>query len=327
MRKMVLDNVVYWLKLYHLDGLRLDAVHAITDRGPKHILEEIAETVDRLSARLDRKIAVIAETDQNQARLLNPRGEGGYGIHAQWMDDFHHSIHTALTGEKKGYYIDYGDIRDLKKVYCNYLYTGSYSRFWKKNRGSDASANPGRQFIVSIQTHDQVGNRAAGERLSMLIDFPYLKVAAGMLFMAPYIPLLFMGEEYGEENPFLFTDYSEPQLKKSVYAGRRREFKDFGWDQIPNPEDDRTFYRSRLTPPERWKERQVKLFHFYRELISLRKRLPALRFPEKKSLEIKVYPESKVIEIKRRSPEGDKRWFNLWLISFPGPSLPRKRLY
>ena len=159
----------------------------------------------------------------------------------------------------------------------------------------------------------------------MLIDFLPEGSCRGL---APY-PLL-LCEEYGEENPFLFfTDYSEPQLKKSVYAGRRREFKDFGWDQIPNPEDDRTFYRSRLTPPERWKERQVKLFHFYRELISLRKRLPALRFPEKKSLEIKVYPESKVVEIKRRSPEGEiSGWFNLGLISFPlGRRYPRKRLY
>lgn len=318
MRQMVLSSVTYWLELYHLDGLRLDAVHAITDHSPKHILQEIAETVDRLSERLNRKLAVIAESDENQAGLITPPDRGGYGLHAQWMDDFHHCIHTVLTGERNGYYMDYGDINHLKKVYRNYLYTGAYSRFWKKNRGSDASGNPGRQFVVSIQTHDQVGNRAAGERLSRLVDFPYLKVAAGMLFLAPYIPMLFMGEEYGEERPFLFfTDYGNPELKQAVYKGRREEFKDFGWGEVPDPEDDRTFYRSKLTPPCQWSNRQKKLFNFYRELIALKKTCPALRIPDKDSLNIKVYPEQKVVEISRRtSSQNLTGRFNLSSVPF-----------
>ncbi|HHX87616.1 MAG TPA: malto-oligosyltrehalose trehalohydrolase [Firmicutes bacterium] len=325
MRQMVLSNVTYWLELYHLDGLRLDAVHAITDHSPRHILQEIAGTVDRLSERLNRKLAVIAESDENQVKLINPPHKGGYGLHAQWMDDFHHCIHTVLTGEGNGYYIDYGDINHLKKVYRNYLYTGAYSRFWKKHRGSDASSNPGRQFVVSIQTHDQVGNRAAGERLSRLVDFPYLKAAAGMLLLAPYVPMLFMGEEYGEQRPFLFfTDFGSPELKQAVYKGRREEFKDFGWDEIPNPEEDSTFYRSRLTSPARWSDRQKKLLAFYRELIALRKNRPALKFPDKKGLHLEVYAQPKVVKISRRSGEETlSGWINFgpspFTLSRPAP--------
>lgn len=299
-RKMVLDNIRYWLEDYHIDGLRLDAVHAIKDNSPIHILQEIALTVKNLSLKQNRRKFVIAESDANDSRLINPLDRGGYGMDAQWMDDFHHCIHTVLTGEHQGYYIDYGWPEYLEKVFKNYLYTGQYSRYWGKKRGTDGSRNPGRQFVVAIQNHDQVGNRGWGERLAALVDFPYLKAAAGLLFFAPYVPLIFMGEEYGEKNPFLFfTDYQDPQLKRNISLGRKEEFKKFGWQEIPDPQDPATFYRSRLTPRRLWREENRRLFRYYRDLIALRLSHPVLKEPDKRNLEIKVDGASRLVVIAR----------------------------
>jgi maltooligosyltrehalose trehalohydrolase len=299
-RKMVLDNIRYWLEDYHIDGLRLDAVHAIKDSSPIHILQEIALTVRNLSLKQNRRKFVIAESDANDSRLINPLDRGGYGMDAQWMDDFHHCIHTVLTGEHQGYYIDYGWPEYLEKVFKNYLYTGQYSRYWGKKRGTDGSRNPGRQFVVAIQNHDQVGNRGWGERLAALVDFPYLKAAAGLLFFAPYVPLIFMGEEYGEKNPFLFfTDYQDPELKRNISLGRKEEFKKFGWQEIPDPQDPATFYRSRLTPRRLWREENRRLFRYYRDLIALRLSHPVLKEPDKRNLEIKVDGASRLVVIAR----------------------------
>lgn len=286
-REMVLCNVRFWLDTYHLDGLRLDAVHAIRDDSTPHILQEIAAEVQSLGRKLRRKVYVIAESDENNVRLITPLKEGGYGMDAQWMDDFHHVLHTALTGENEGYYVDYGRFSGFRKVYKNYLYTGEYSRYWGKKRGTNGLSRPGRQFVVAIQNHDQVGNRAKGERLSALVDYPYLKAAAGLLFFSPYIPLLFMGEEYGEKQPFLFfTDYQDPRLKKAVSQGRREEFRHFGWAEIPDPQDPAAFFSSKLTPLEDWQEKNRQLFNFYQDLISLRLTHPVIRVPEKNNLEI-----------------------------------------
>ena len=300
-RRMVLESVRHWIERYHFDGLRLDAVHAIKDRSRPHILEEIAATARQLEKELGRRIVIIAETDANDAQLIRTPEEGGYGLDGQWMDDFHHCVHSLLTGEEEGYYGDYGHFKDLEKVYINYLYTGEYSRFWKKRRGSDAAELPGERFVVSIQTHDQVGNRARGERLSHLVDLPYLKAAAGLLLTAPYIPMLFMGEEYAEENPFLFfTDYHDEELKKAVVKGRREEFASFGWSEVPNPEDGATFFSSRLTPRERWQRHQKQIFTYYRELIALRRSHPALALPDKGGTAVRAEPESRLVRITRR---------------------------
>jgi len=298
-RRMVLDNVTYWLNLYHIDGLRLDAVHAIKDESPSHILKEIGARVHQSARHF-----VIAETDANDTRIINPPAAGGYGIDAQWMDDFHHVIHTVLTGENQGYYQDYGRVEYLEKVLRNYLYTGQYSRYWGKNRGTDAAANPGRQFVVAIQNHDQVGNRARGERLGGLTDWAHLKAAAGLLFFAPYIPLIFMGEEYDEESPFLFfTDYQDPALQKAVVQGRKEEFKQFTWNKVPNPQDPQTFYRSKLTPPEQWSEHNRQMFNFYRDLIGLRRRHPVLQKPDKFTLKAAVQAPQKLVTAERRQGE------------------------
>ncbi len=299
-RRMVLQSVQHWIEHYHFDGLRLDAVHAIKDQSRPHILEEIATTARELEKKLGRRIVIIAESDANDVQLIRSAGEGGYGLDAQWMDDFHHTVHTVLTGEDKGYYQDYGRIEDLEKIYRNYLYTGEYSQFWKKKRGSDAATAPGSSFVAAIQTHDQVGNRARGDRLAQLVDFPYLKAAAGLLFMAPYIPMLFMGEEYGEKNPFLFfTDYQDPELKKAVTKGRRKEFASFEWENLPDPEDEATFYASRLTPREKWQPLQEQLFSYYRDLIALRREHPALK-PEKKGTTVSVEAKTGLVEITRK---------------------------
>ncbi len=300
-RRLVLQNVRYWLEKYRFDGLRLDAVHAIFDQSPRHILQEIAETGREIAAREDRRIVLIAETDENNTKIIDPPEKGGAGFHAQWMDDFHHCIHAALTGERQGYYTDYGPLEDLEKIYGNFLYTGQFSRFWQKNRGTDASRNPGHQFVVSLQNHDQVGNRAWGERLSALVDFPLLKAAAGLLFMAPYLPLLFMGEEYAEKQPFLFfADYLDPKLRQSVSEGRKEEFRSFGWEGFPDPVDEETFFRSKLTDPAAWEEKNRQMLAFYKEIIKLRKTHPALRRPDKESSKIKVHAGRRLVEIERR---------------------------
>lgn len=299
-REMVLNNVGYWLKLYRFDGLRLDAVHTIVDSSPIHILQEISLLVKNLSIKHGRKMFVTAESDGNNVRLINPLDEGGYGIDAQWMDDFHHCIHTALTGEQEGYYIDYGPIEDFSKVYKNYLYTGEYSKCWDKPRGTDGSQNPGKQFVVCIQNHDQVGNRAKGDRLSTLVEFPYLKAAAGLLLFSAYVPLLFMGEEYGEQRPFLFfTDYQDPGLQKAVSEGRREEFKNFTWEDVPDPQAEETFYSSKLTPKRDWSDKNYMLFCFYKDLIRMRKNHPVLKTLDKFNLDVSVDSENQVVKIAR----------------------------
>ncbi|MFW5986061.1 MAG: malto-oligosyltrehalose trehalohydrolase [Halanaerobiales bacterium] len=299
-RKMILDNVCYWLELFHLDGLRLDAVQAISDESPEHILKCITAAARKTSAAEKRKIYIIAETDQNDVKLINPPKKGGYGLDAQWMDDFHHCVHTVLTDEDEGYYIDYGRPEDFQKVYKNYLYTGEYSKYWGRNRGTSAADNPGKQFVVAIQNHDQIGNRARGERLSTLVDFPYLKAAAGLMFIAAYIPLIFMGEEYGEQNPFLFfTDYGEPELQKAVTEGRKEEFENFTWKDVPDPQDENTFYKSKLTPPDSRDRENHQLFNFYRDLINLRRDHPVLKNPDKKNLAVEVNKKNMLLKIKR----------------------------
>ncbi len=299
-RQMVLDNIHYWLEDFHLDGLRLDAVQTIKDESKPHILKEITDTSDEIAQKLNRHIHIIAETDENDVKLINPPEKGGYGIDAQWMDDFHHCVHTVLTGESEGYYIDYGRLNDFEKVYKNYLYTGEYSKYLDNNRGTDAVENPGKQFVVAIQNHDQVGNRAGGERLTKLVESPYLKVAAGLMLFSAYIPMLFMGEEYGEENPFLFfTDYQDPELQNLVTEGRKKEFSSFTWQDVPDPQAEESFYKSKLTTRENWQDKNHKLFNFYRDLIKLRTTHPVLKKLNKKKLSVNVNKENKLIKIAR----------------------------
>ena len=221
MRAFVLDNVRYWIRDFHVDGLRLDAVHAIYDCSPRHILREIKEAADEEARRLGRRVHVIAESDLNDVRLLDPPQSGGYGLDAQWSDDFHHAVHALLTGERWSYYADFGRPEQLvKALNRTFVYDGVYSAFRGRRHGGPVGSHPSDRFVISIQNHDQIGNRPAGERLSTLVEPNQQRLAAGLLLLAPHIPLIFMGEEYGETRPFpYFCSFEDPEI---VEKTRRR---------------------------------------------------------------------------------------------------------
>src|SRR4029077_1030537 len=241
-RAFFIQNAIYWLKEFHIDALRLDAVHGIFDFSAHHFLAELKESVEALAQRSRRKLFVIAESDLNDARLLHALDRGGYGLDVQWSDDFHHALHTLLTHEFTGYYSDFGSIDDLCEVLRDgWLYSGQYSRFRRRRHGNSAAGIQQSRFVVFSQNHDQVGNRAQGERLIQLVDFESIKLAAGVTLLSPFVPLLFMGEEYGETHPFLYsTSHFSPELNEAVRKGRREEFAAFGWgDDLPDPDDER----------------------------------------------------------------------------------------
>ncbi len=270
-RRYVVENALYWIREYHLDGLRLDAVQTIHDDSPKHILAEIQERVQVLAGQLGRTVCVIAETDENSPRYIKPQAEGGYGVNGFWSDDFHHAVHAFFTGDRSGYYMDFGDPAQIARALREgYVFQGQLFRFWNAPRGSSAQDVPLPANIICIQNHDQVGNRALGERLTALVPRGARKVAAALLLLAPHTPLLFMGQEYDETAPFqFFADFQDPGLKKAVSEGRRSEFKDFDFSEVPDPEDVATFERSKLTwcddPPNR------EMLEWYQRLLQLRK--------------------------------------------------------
>ena len=275
-RRFFIDNALYWLEEYHFDALRLDAVHGIFDFSALHFLAELKSAVDILAARLGRKIHVIAESDLNDSRLILPGERGGYGLDAQWSDDFHHSVHALLTKERKGYYGDFGTLSHLAETLRDgWYYRGQYSRHRKRRHGNSPHGISSSHFFVCNQNHDQVGNRAAGERLSALVDFEALKLAAGATLLSPFVPLLFMGEEYGETTPFqYFISHLDAGLVEAVRHGRREEFSAFGWEgAVPDPQDEATFQRSQLRHSRKQEEPHATILRFYRELIELRKQL------------------------------------------------------
>jgi maltooligosyltrehalose trehalohydrolase len=279
-RDYVVENARLWLEDFHLDGLRLDAVHALFDFGPVHVLREIEETAEDVARRGGRRIHVVAESDLNDVRLLLPPERGGCGLAAQWSDDFHHTVHAYLTREQQGYYQDFGKAEDLARVLQDtFLYAGSHSPFRGRRHGAPVGDLSGDRFVVSIQNHDQVGNRALGERLDALLRPPARRLAASLLLLSPHLPLLFMGEEYGEDRPFLFfCSFIDPQLVKNVREGRRREFAAFAWKgEVPDPQAEDTFARSRLSWS--WPEGtfRAQLRALYADLLAARRTWPALR--------------------------------------------------
>jgi maltooligosyltrehalose trehalohydrolase len=279
-RRYLVDNAVYWVTEYHLDGLRLDAADRIVDLSPVHLAEEIGEAVHAQGGALGRRIQVIAEIDSNDPRWVRSREVGGYGLDAHWADDFHHALHVALTGERTGYYADFATPGAVAKVLAErYVNDGRYSPHRRRRHGRPAVEVPADRFVVCIQNHDQIGNRARGERLSTLVSPEALRLAAAILLLSPYLPLLFMGEEHGETNPFLyFTSHSDPALIEAVREGRRREFAAFGWGaDVPDPQSPATFEASR----PRWERADAppgsRLRALYRDLLRLRRSEAVLR--------------------------------------------------
>jgi maltooligosyltrehalose trehalohydrolase len=307
-RRFFLENALHWVTAYHIDALRLDSVDRIVDQSAQPFLAELAETVHREAARQGRRVYLMAESDLNDSRFLRRREAGGLGLDVHWNDDFHHALHRLLTGEEDGYYQDYGRVEHLARAFREgFVYAGEYSPYRQRRRGSPALDLPGERFLVFAQNHDQVGNRLYGERLSSLVPWAGLKLAAGVVLLSPFLPLLFMGEEYGETAPFqYFVSHLDPALVEAVRRGRREEFSGFVWQgEPPDPQSEETFRRSRLNRQLRQERRHHALFELYRELIRLRREHPALARLSKEDLEV-VSSESPRVLMVRRWHRGDE---------------------
>ena len=278
-RRFICDNALMWLRDYHIDGLRIDAVHAIVDLSAVHLLEQLAVEVAELAATLGRRLVLIAESDLNDPRLVRPRALGGYGLDAQWNDDFHHAMHAVLTGERRGYYGDFGSLADIAWALCDgFVYAGRYSVFRGRSHGRPASGLPAHAFVGCLQNHDQIGNRAGGERSTHLMSRARLMIGAALVLTAPFIPMLFQGEEWGASSPFLyFTAHEDPALAERVRSGRQQEFANFEWGaDVPDPQALSTFQRSKLDWSEMADAARAELLAWHRALIRLRQRTPAL---------------------------------------------------
>ena len=306
-RAFIVENALMWLRDYHLDGIRLDAVHAVLDTSAVHVVEEISARVRTLEAELGRTLWVIAESDLNDPRVVRPVELGGYGSDAQWSDDFHHALHAVLTGERFGYYVDFGTVADLAAALSRvFVFDGRHSVYRRRRHGRPATGLSGHRFVGYAQNHDQVGNRPAGERSASLLSPGLLRVAAALVFTSPFVPLLFAGEEWGASTPFLyFTDHQDPRVAAAVPQGRRQEFASFGWPaaSVPDPQDEATFRRSRLDWSEVDREPHASLLAWYRSLIRLRTSQPALRDGEVPLVRTE-YDETRPWLVVRRGPVG-----------------------
>ncbi|UMG93674.1 DUF3459 domain-containing protein [Nocardioides sp. TF02-7] len=284
-RRLILDNALLWLRDFHVDGLRLDAVHALVDSSDTHLLEELAVEVDALSAHLNRPLTLIAESDLNDTRMVTPREGGGYGIHAQWSDDFHHAVHVATTGETHGYYADFAPLGALAKVLDRgFFHDGTHSSFRDRPHGRpvDTERMPAWRLVVCAQNHDQVGNRARGDRTAEHLDPERLLCAALLTLGSPFTPMLFQGEEWAASTPFaFFTSHPEPELGTATAEGRLAEFEQMGWDpdEVLDPQDPDTFARSVLRWDEVGDGHHARVLTGYRRLAALRREHPELTDP------------------------------------------------
>jgi maltooligosyltrehalose trehalohydrolase len=291
-RRYIVDSMLAWLRDYHMDALRLDAVHAFSDHSAIHLLEQMAVEVESLSTHLGRPLSLIAESDLNDARLITPREAGGYGLTAQWDDDIHHALHALLTGERQGYYGDFGSLECLQAVLTSaFFHAGTFSSFRGRVHGRpvDRHTVPGYRFVAFLQDHDQIGNRALGDRLSALVSPGLLKVGATLLLTTPYTPMLFMGEEWAAGNPWqYFTSHPEPELAAAVRNGRRKEFAEHGWAEaeVPDPQDPATFERSKLDWSEPTKPPHAEILDVYKRLIAVRRERPELTDPKLDAVEV-----------------------------------------
>jgi maltooligosyltrehalose trehalohydrolase len=293
-RRYIIDNALMWMRDMHVDGLRLDAVHALVDERATHVLEEMAQEVDKLSVAVGRPLTLIAESDLNDPRMVTPRVAGGLGLTAQWSDDFHHSLHSVLTGEGQGYYSDFAEagLAGLAKTLTGaYFHDGAWSSFRRRHHGRpvDTATLPGWKFLGYLQDHDQIGNRAVGDRISSTLSPGLLAVGATLVLTSPFTPMLFMGEEWGASTPWqFFTSHPEPELGKATAEGRIGEFAEHGWDAdvVPDPQDPETFTRSKLDWSELSKEPHERLLAVHRSLLALRHAHPDLVDPDLAAVQV-----------------------------------------
>src|SRR5262245_14641191 len=308
-RRHFVENARYWVREFHLDGFRLDAIHSIFDTSPVHILSEIVEAAREEGARLGRPVHVMAESHDNDRRIVLPRAQGGLGLDAVWSDDFHHALHVQLTGETGGYYEDFKTAGLLGRALAEgFAFQGEESRYFGRPRGTPSADLPASRFVVSIQNHDQVGNRAQGERLGTIIPLAAAKLAAGLMLAAPALPLLFMGEEYGETSPFqFFTSFLDRDLVEAVRQGRAREFARFAWQgTIPDPADPATFLRSRLNRSLAGAPRHRELRDYYRRWLELRRVHPALGATGKEHARAELDRDGALLTLSRGAADGPR---------------------
>jgi maltooligosyltrehalose trehalohydrolase len=301
-RRYFIENALYWIRDFHIDALRLDAVHGIFDHSARPFLSQLADAVRDQSALLNRPVCLIAESDLNDPRLIRRKEAGGFGLDAQWADEFHHSLRVLLTGDRSGYFADYGEVRQLAKSFVEgYVHTGEYSKFRRRSFGAPATDVPARSFVVYSQNHDQVGNRMLGERLASLVPFESLKLAAAAVILSPHVPLLFMGEEYAEPAPFLyFVSHSDPGLVEAVRQGRHEEFAHLAWPgEPPDPHAPETLARSRLGGDHDHREPHATLFAFYRELLRHRRELPALAGTGRDHIQADSHEDLRTLVVRR----------------------------
>ena len=306
-RRFFCDNALMWLREYHFDGLRLDAVTAYVDRSAIHFLEQMSYEVKTLGFSTGRHLVLIAESDLNDPRMVTPKEAGGFGMDAQWSDDFHHALWSVIANDRSGYYEDFGSIEQLSiAIKEAFVYQGQYAPYRKRSHGRAVQGLPGYRFLAYIQNHDQVGNRATGERLNHVVNEGRVKVAAAIVLTAPGIPMLFAGEEFAASTPFqYFTDHEDAELGRLVSEGRKKEFGGFGWkpEDIPDPQDVKTFERSKLNWSDLDGPEHVMILEWYRKLIALRRSSRALVDGNLAKLEVRFDEDAKWIVIRRGSYE------------------------
>ncbi|HLI54451.1 MAG TPA: malto-oligosyltrehalose trehalohydrolase [Acidimicrobiales bacterium] len=304
-RRFLVDNALSWLADYHLDGLRLDAVHALADRSAVHFLEQLSSEVRSLSAHLRRPLALVAESDLNDPRFVRPPREGGFGLDSAWADEWHHAWHALFSGERDGYYADFGGFDHLAKALRQaWVYDGVWSEHRQRTHGRPPEGLTGDRFVVCTQNHDQVGNRARGERSGALMSTSRLKVAAALLLTSPFVPMIFQGEEWAASTPWqYFTDFDDPELGRAVSEGRRREFSSFGWspEEVPDPQEAATFLCSRLDWSERLEEPHASVLSWYRRLVALRREIPDLADGDLRRTSVSADPAAGTITVHRGS--------------------------
>ena len=298
-RRYFIDNALMWLRDYHFDGLRLDAVHELIDRSAMHFLEQLSREVEDLSASVGRCLFLIGESDLNDPRFVTPREANGFGLDAQWSDDFHHSLYTLLVHEPWGYYKDFGTIEQLATALRQvFLYDGRYSRFRQRHHGRRVNNLSYHRFLGYIQNHDQIGNRAKGDRLYQIVGKEKARLAAAVVFTAPFLPMIFMGEEWAAGTPWqYFADFQDEALRKNVSEGRKRDFEHFGWDKndVPDPEDPETYQRSKLNWSELEDPEHHAMYQWYRNLIHLRRKTLALNLGDFSRMDVQYSEEGRWI--------------------------------